>query len=135
MALIRWDDRLALNVSEIDRQHQKLVELMNDLDAAMRLGRGNEVVGRILDGLINYTQYHFDAEEALLEEHGYPGTPTHKHEHGAFVRKMADFKVDYAAGQASLSIGVMTFLSDWLRNHIMGTDREYAPHLTARGVR
>jgi hemerythrin len=135
MALITWDSRLALNLDEIDRQHQKLVAMINDLDAAMQHGKGKEAIGKILEGLVAYTQFHFGTEERLLEQHAFPAAASHKGEHVAFVKKISDFKTGYAKGQLGLSIGVMTFLSDWLRGHIMGTDRAYAAHLTSAGVR
>jgi hemerythrin-like metal-binding protein len=135
MALIQWTSKLSLNVDEIDRQHRKLVDMINELDAAMGQGMGKAAVGKILDGLVAYTQFHFGAEEKLLAEHKYPGFERHKHEHETFVKKLIDFKAGYAKGQLGLSISVMSFLSTWLTDHIMGTDRQYAPHLLASGVK
>jgi hemerythrin len=135
VTLIQWDSRLALNVGLIDNQHQKLVAMVNSLNAAMLEGKGKEAVGRILDGLVSYTQYHFGAEERLMDQHGYPESPMHKSEHLAFVKRIGDFKEEYSQGTLGLSIGVMTFLSDWLRNHIMGTDKKYVPHMVEKGVR
>lgn len=132
MALITWDHKLTLNVAEIDGQHQTLVGLINDLDAAMYQGRGKEAISGILDGLVAYTQFHFGAEEALMERHGFPDVATHRVEHLAFVKKIVDFRASYHRNQLGLSIGVMTFLSDWLKNHIMGTDRQYMPHVGAK---
>jgi hemerythrin len=40
MALIQWNDGLSVNVVEIDRQHQKLIGMINDLNDAMRQGKG-----------------------------------------------------------------------------------------------
>jgi len=135
VTLIQWDSRLALNVGEIDTQHQKLVAMVNALNAAMQQGKGKVAVGQILDGLVSYTEYHFGAEEQLMDQFGYPESPTHKTEHVAFVKKIGEFKEEYRQGRLGLSVGVMTFLSDWLRCHIMGTDKKYVPHLIARGVR
>jgi hemerythrin len=47
-----------------------------------------------------------------------------------FVKKLIDFKGGYAKGQLGLSIAVMSFLSGWLTDHILGTDRQYVPHMT-----
>ena len=33
-----------------------------------------------------------------------------------------------------LSMEVMSFLSDWLKNHIMKTDKQYGPYLNGKGV-
>ena len=45
MALIQWNDSLKVGVAEIDKQHQKLVDMINDLHDAMRQGQGNAVPG------------------------------------------------------------------------------------------
>ena len=63
MSLIVWDDSLSVNVTEIDRQHQQLVSMLNDLHNAMKAGHGKEMLRNILSGLINYTDTHFKTEE------------------------------------------------------------------------
>ena len=30
---------------------------------------------------------------------------------------------------------VLFFLSDWLKNHILGTDKAYVPYLKSKGVK
>ena len=134
MALLQWTSQLSLNIKEVDLQHMKLVDLVNELDQAMRSGRGKDVVGKVLDRLVDYTSYHFGAEERLMEKHAYTGLERHKQEHVAFVKKVVDFRSGYAQGKSGLSINVMTFLSDWLVSHIKGTDRQYAPHMASKGV-
>ena len=42
MAIIQWNDSLSVNVVEIDKQHQKLVAMINDLNDAMRQGKGKD---------------------------------------------------------------------------------------------
>ncbi len=37
--------------------------------------------------------------------------------------------------EVAMTVDVMDFLKDWLVKHIMGADKRYVPHLTARGVR
>ena len=34
----------------------------------------------------------------------------------------------------ALSVQVMSFLNNWLLNHIQGTDRKYGPHLNSKGI-
>jgi len=63
MALISWNDNLSVHVGEIDRQHQQLIKMINDLDDAMKQGKGKEVLGKIVKGLSDYTAYHFSTEE------------------------------------------------------------------------
>ncbi len=46
MALIDWDKSLSVNVEEIDQQHKKLIAMINELNEAMRNGKGKEVPRR-----------------------------------------------------------------------------------------
>jgi hemerythrin len=39
----------------------------------MSMGKGAKVVQQVVQELLDYTKFHFTAEEALLEKTGYPG--------------------------------------------------------------
>ena len=134
MALITWDGSYSVNIADIDRQHQKLMEMINDLDAAMHSGKGKEVLAKIIHGLVTYTRTHFTTEESYFDKFGYADASSHKLEHSNFVRKVSQFKDDFEKGRIGLSIEVMNFLSDWLKNHIKGTDKKYGPFLNEKGV-
>lgn len=134
MALIQWNEDLSVKVSEIDKQHQKLVSMINELDEAMRNGKGKAVLEPILKALAAYTRVHFQTEENYFEQFNYPDIDSHKQEHAKFVRKVSEFTEGFEKGTLGLSINVMTFLSDWLKNHIKGTDKKYGPFLNDRGL-
>lgn len=134
MALIQWSDQLSVQVQEIDGQHQRLVKMINDLDAAMRVGKGKDVLGKIVSDLIAYTQVHFGTEEKLFGQYGYPDAQAHQAEHRHFIEEVSRFKGEFDAGRLGLSLKVMDFLSDWLSHHIMGVDQKYAPFFKEKGL-
>ncbi|MCP4353146.1 MAG: hemerythrin family protein [Desulfobacterales bacterium] len=135
MPLIQWDDSLNVNVAEIDRQHQRLVEMINDLDDAMRQGKGKDVLGKIIDGLIAYAATHFRTEERYFDLFGYPEANNHKKEHSEFVKKISEFKDGFEKGKLGLSIQVMNFLRDWLQKHIKEVDKKYGPFFNEMGLK
>ena len=135
MALIDWTPGLNLGVEEIDNQHRKLVAMINALNDAMRQGKGNAILGKIIDGLIAYTGAHFKTEEKYFAQVDYPGRLEHVGEHNAFVKKVSDFRAGFAKGKLGLSIEVIQFLSDWLKEHIQGSDRKYVAHFKAAGLK
>lgn len=135
MALINWNSSLSVNIAEIDNQHQKLVGMINDLNEAMRQGKGKTVLGQIINGLIGYVGTHFKTEEKYFEQFGYPETDLHKKEHQEFTSKVGDFKKGFEGGQMGLSIEVMNFLSDWLQSHIKIVDKKYAPLFIEKGLK
>ena len=134
MALITWNETLAVNIKKIDDQHKRLVELINILHDSMKAGKGNDVIGPILSDLLSYTAFHFATEEKLFQQFAYPEYLLHKKEHDALANKVKAFINDFRAGKISVTIEVMNFLRDWLRNHILGSDQKYAPFLVNKGV-
>jgi hemerythrin len=135
MAFIEWNDSYSVGVNEIDMQHQKLVGMINDLHDAMRMGKGKDVLGEIIKGLVGYAVTHFQTEEKYFDQFGYPEAGSHKGEHSAFTQKVAEFKAGFDAGKLALSITVMDFLSNWLRNHIKGVDKKYSLFFNEKGLK
>lgn len=135
MALIQWNDSLSVDVASIDKQHQKLVSMINELSDAMKQRKGKDVLGKILNSLISYTETHFKAEEKYFDMYNYPETADHKKEHLAFVQKVMEFKTGFETGKLSVTIELMSFLSDWLKNHIKGTDKKYSKFFNEHGLK
>ena len=127
--LMPWGKRLTLDIPEVDKQHKELVAMVNELHRAMRMKMGAQEAGSILTRLANYTVYHFEYEEKLFDTHGYPDTLNHKKIHKDLVAKVQAFAKEFEQGRAALSMDLMRFLTDWLKNHIMKTDKAYAPFL------
>jgi hemerythrin len=99
------------------------VNLINQLHAAMRSGQGRAVVGPALEELANYTQYHFSAEEKLMQQHRCAGLPEQQDAHGKLIAAVSDVRQKLAAGQQGVSLEVLTMLKDWLVNHIQRKDK------------
>jgi hemerythrin-like metal-binding protein len=135
MGFIKWNSRYAVHIEEVDRQHQKLIELINTLYDAMSVGRGKDVLGQVLSELAEYTTYHFDTEDRLFREYGYPDREHHGKEHDDLTAKTKTLKQAFDTGNKKLAIDVMLFLSNWLNDHILEEDKKYAQFLTSKGVR
>lgn len=126
MAFFTWSEQMSVNNAQMDAQHQKLVGLINQLYDAMRQGMGKDVTGKIINELYNYTITHFRAEERLMSEKNFPKLAEQEASHEKFTAKVNQFKQDFDDGKLSLSMDIMNFLQDWLKNHIMKMDKEYA---------
>jgi len=135
MALIKWDDSFSVGIAEIDAQHKMLVDMINNLNDAMRQGKGKDALGKTIGGLIDYAGTHFLTEERYFDQFGYPGTLSHKKEHADFTLKVTEFKNKFDTGTVALSIEVVNFLSNWLQNHIKIVDKKYGPFFNEKGLR
>ncbi|WP_440945687.1 bacteriohemerythrin [Methanosarcina sp. T3] len=135
MPIIKWTDSFSVNIVEIDAQHKKLVEMINRLYDAMKVGKSKDVMGEILDNLISYTETHFKTEEKYFDLYRYPEKETHKAEHEKFTEIVTKFKKDFDSGNAIISIEVMNFLKEWLTNHINGSDKRYTKCFNDHGLK
>ncbi len=127
MSLMEWTEAFSVGVDKFGRQHQRLVSYINDLHAAIKAGRGKEVVGGVLDRLIDYTVNHFADEERAMTEHGYPDLEKHRRAHVTLTTRVMDFKDQFDTSQTTVSVPLMSFLKDWLTKHILETDKAYGP--------
>jgi len=134
MSYLEWSDDLRVGVADVDRQHQTLVAMVNDLHTAMQEGRGKDILGSTIAGLIDYTVVHFATEERYFGTFGYADAAVHKAQHQGFVEQVEDFRRGFDEDRLMLSIDVMDFLSTWLVEHIKGSDRAFGPFLNECGV-
>ncbi len=130
----QWKDSYSVKVAAMDGHHKKLFDLVNELHEAMSKGHGKDVAGDVLKRLIDYTVHHFSAEEKLMEKHQYPGLVAHLAEHKALTDKVLAFQKEFAAGTSNVTPQLMTFLQQWLRNHIQTVDQRYSDFLNSHGV-
>ena len=123
---IPWKAEYNVKIKSIDDQHKSLVDLMNDLNNAMLHEKGKNEIGRIIKGLVDYTEFHFDYEEKLLKKHNYSDFDNHKKMHVKFVDQIKKVQKEFQSGEKEMSKEVMDFLKNWLIQHIMGTDTKYS---------
>ena len=127
MAVIVWDNTLSVDISAVDQQHKKLINIINELHDAMKIGKAKDVMEKVIKELVDYTVEHFSIEEKKMQEFHYVDYVQHKSEHDQFVKKAASLQKDFSTGKTSITLDTMNFLKEWLTNHIMGTDKKYIP--------
>lgn len=134
MALFTWDESLSVKVKDFDNEHQKLVSLVNRLHDDMKVGKAKESIASVLNELISYTQTHFRHEEVIMQANNYPAFAAHKAEHQKLINEVSAFKKKFDEGSMTLSVSIINFLRDWVKNHIQKVDKQYSDFLNSRGV-
>jgi hemerythrin len=56
-------------------------------------------------------------------------------EHDGFVKKAVEFKKSFDAGNSMISVEVLNFLSNWIKNHILVNDKKYPEFLNSKGIK
>ena len=128
--MYQWSDEYSLGIEEIDQQHRRLIEIANQIYEIMndqwRLDKYNQIL-EVLGEMKDYTIYHFKSEEEYMAKIGYKKRFSHAIEHSAFVEKLnaVDLR-DIDEKQDKYLRDLLGFITDWVVNHIMTTDKLYA---------
>lgn len=128
MTQLIWDDSFSVGVPELDRHHQRLAELINELAASQDKPAHSEEIVDILSALSDYANYHFAHEEHLMGVHGYPDLADHLSEHNVFCEMVAN--ACYQATCSALDLpALLAYLCTWWEDHILRVDIKYKPFL------
>ena len=121
---MKWEPAFNLGIPEIDKQHKKIIDLINALNKAFIENVTNEKIGGILDEMKEYANQHFKTEEDLFRKSRFPLMREHIEQHEYFVKKVENFRSNFNQGQP-ITFRLMKFLRNWWTNHILDSDREY----------
>jgi hemerythrin-like metal-binding protein/PAS domain S-box-containing protein len=122
---IEWLDTYSVGYEIIDKQHKKLVDIINELHLSFKEGKAFIMMQKIINKLIEYTSTHFKYEENLFDSFSYEHTNAHKIKHNELISTVLRFEDDFRSGNLSASKDLMDFLKEWLLKHILETDMEY----------
>lgn len=129
-----WKDEYSVGIESLDYDHKKLLTLINQLQTAVHYQTGELFEKELLDEVVAYTKYHFDREEKMMEETGYPDMDAHKKGHREMIAKVDTFLNSYEKEGHEALEEVSLYLKDWLVQHINGTDQEYSRLFKEKGM-
>jgi len=119
-----WTDDLRIGVEALDKDHQLLFSLMNKLT---HRSANDMDVDKIIDTLLNYTVYHFQREEMVMEVCEHPGLEVHRRLHKDLNVKLRTLAEAWAVDRSPLTLdSLRTFLGHWLSRHVGGVDTQIA---------
>jgi len=132
MAYLDWKDEFSVGIAEMDTQHKRWIEIINELHDAMKNGQTLKVLSSVLKKMTDYIVVHFKAEEALLEKNNYPDLAKHRKIHEKYALEIHGLVDQFVKGKVLMSLEIMDSLKNWLTNHIKMSDKEYGKFITGR---
>mgnify|MGYP001768274200 CR=1 FL=1 len=134
MELFPWREEYNVNIAKIDAQHKRLVAVINQFHDAVAAGQSRRDLQKVFAVLLDYMLNHFDTEEALLLQYGFPDFEEHKKQHDVFRRKITAFLDTFLDTDMDVTMDMAQYLVTWLSGHVFSTDKKYSAFLNARGV-
>jgi len=133
MALITWSPQHSVGVERLDKEHSVLVDVLNDLHAAMKKGSAEDATEHLFWNLLEYTRSHFCSEETMMTRTGYPGLADHRATHSQLMKKIENYRKRIDRGKLSIDLDMLDFLRDWLIRHIQCEDRDLGRWMNEHG--
>ena len=136
MKEITWTSDLSVGIELIDEQHKMLIKHLNDLSMSLNSGQGPAKITTTLSFLIDYTNFHFNAEEKHMAVNGYSELENHKKMHEEFRTILSNMEEELKEDGAtqSLADSIDTLLVKWLLEHIRMIDVAFGKFLKQKGV-
>jgi len=128
--LLKFSDSSKLGIAEVDRQHEKMVDLMNDVHLMAAQGRSAKAIASSLLSLIEYTQVHFSWEEDFFDGYNYPDASNHKATHKKLVNELLSHQQTISVSERDTIDKELEKLNSWLIHHINHSDKDYANFIT-----
>ncbi|MBP1628852.1 MAG: methyl-accepting chemotaxis sensory transducer [Holophagaceae bacterium] len=135
MDKIIWDNSFSVGVPTLDKQHQKIISIINQLIADPTSDFGSVSVAKILNELTHFASEHFITEEDLLAKFDYPDLPSQRKEHKAFRTRLAGYCMEAMHSNSAIPLHILAFLKGWWVDHILVKDMDYRPFLASRDVK
>lgn len=118
-----WSSDYELGHEEIDHQHRWLFKIANDIHGADE----NKVQEKIME-LYKYTRVHFEQEEALMKEKGYPRLLEHQEFHELLISNLNDLSGAEDESYEGIE-NLVGFMMKWIREHILTEDLKFFNYL------
>ena len=128
--MVELSSTFVLECEELDKDHKRLVEMVNGIVDDIDKGKTNNCLVRVKD-FVDCAKEHFYKEEQFLDKNGYPEAVTHHEHHQTLIDKMANIQ-EFAASvetnemaRVSLKRELIYFLMD----DLITTDMDFKSYI------
>ncbi|MBF0455333.1 MAG: bacteriohemerythrin [Magnetococcales bacterium] len=130
----KWSDKYKIGVPEVDDQHKRLFDAINELGTFLENSTDEEdqhiKIQNFLIEITNYTEKHFRDEERLMEKTEAPWLAEHKQVHQALLANVVSFRekivlLSHKDEQLHIMQQVHKFMGNWLIEHILQEDLSF----------
>ncbi len=129
-----WKAEYDTGVKFIDEQHRYFLNIIRDLKDCLDKGVCKESASKIFFSLVHYAEHYLIQEEIYFKDYHFPSVNQHKELHAAFIKRVIQFKTDYARDIEHTCQTMMEYLESWFENHILKYDKEAIEYLKGKGL-
>jgi hemerythrin len=134
MESFHWDNYFVTGLTEVDKQHFHLVEIINKFGYLLVNNNLSITdIELVFQELKEYTVYHFQEEESIMRRAGIVAHSYSQHVkvHEDFMNQVLLMNMEMVIDDPKSSHSLLQFLTHWLIYHILGMDQNMARQVEA----
>jgi hemerythrin-like metal-binding protein len=125
-----WREEHSVHVEDMDVQHRRLVDFVDELRIALKRNRPRRSVSGILGNLVQFVYIHFADEEQFMRAHEFPGLADHAAVHQRIYLQLVEMQQLFESGQRELLETDATAIFEGLEEHFIQADRKYGEYFS-----
>ena len=98
---IEWDSNLSVGLRALDSEHVAIINMLNYIGSYVGKSNQYSIIDRCMRDLYAYTANHFEHEEELMSEYGYPDIDDHVESHSIFIKKLREMDRELSNGSTT----------------------------------
>ncbi len=134
--MIKWDNKYSVNVSMIDEQHKKFIDIINKATHVQKYNNKRPIaISEILIEITAYARKHFRTEETYMINCKYYDYKLHKDEHNSFSKIIPNYWQELTDNNFKVIDAILEYLKWWFTNHIQVTDKKFVVCFNENGLK
>ena len=130
-----WDEnRHSIGIASLDSQHREIVKQVNRVTEAIGNKSKSEITQELMDNLILLARQHFELEEHIMTEYGFPGLEGHAKEHRGLLQRLENLSIVLRTPNPHKMELVLAFVTDWAELHLLQGEKILGKYLTSKGL-
>lgn len=130
----KWKEENNVDISIIDEQHKKFLEIINQLKVIINNDTCKESVSDIFYQIAYLIDHYFIKEEIYFKDCQYPNFDKHKSDHNMFINRIIQLQKDLENNKPDLCLEIYNYLVNWFDDHILKFDKEAVAYLKKSGI-
>lgn len=129
---LEWHDEYSVNVEQLDFQHRKLSNMLNNLHKVFQEKGKKPALEGLMEEMAGAFKEHFSDEEKYMSKIKYSALASHKQEHETLLRTIKSFRKKIQTCGEKLRMEFFNLLKYRLLMHVLCEDKKYAEHEALR---
>jgi len=130
---LEWKDKYLVGVEEIDTQHKQFFSLIVQAYKLPDRSIANQDADRFIHDLMRYAIFHFNNEEKLMTDQGYPKLQEQKMEHIRILKELTNRILEAKSKNGEIT-PILSFMITWFIDHTTFADRDIGLYIRKHSV-